>query len=139
MRQIVVLLSLFIFLGCSQKVSKENIQLLNGYWEIDQVAFPNGDVKEFNVNPTIDYLELDGLKGFRKKMYPKFDGSYTTSNDAEVFVIMENERDFEFHYKNEMSAWKERITFISENQFSVVNNDTLTYTYKRFQPINAKE
>jgi len=139
MRRIVVLLSLFISFRCSQKVSKEDIQFLNGYWEIDQVAFPNGDVKEFNVNPTIDYIELDGLKGFRKKMYPKFDGSYTTSNDAEVFVISENESEFEFHYKNEMSAWKERITFISENQFSVVNKDTLTYTYKRFQPINAKE
>ena len=72
-------------------------------------------------------------------MYPKFNGSYTTSNDAEVFVIIDNESDFEFHYKNKMSAWKERITFVSENQFSVVNSDTLTYTYKRFQSINAKE
>ena len=36
-------------------------------------------------------------------MQPKFDGSFTTSNDAEVFVITENGGAFEFHYKNEMS------------------------------------
>jgi len=139
MRQIFFLVSIFIFCGCTEKVSKEDIQLLNGYWEIDQVTFPNGDVKEFNVNPTIDYLELDGLKGFRKKMYPKFNGSYTTSNDAEVFVIAEKEDTFEFHYKNEMSTWKEEIKSITKDQFSVVNQDTITYTYKRFQSINAKE
>lgn len=125
--------------GCTTKVSKEDITNLNGYWEIEQVTFPNGETKDFTVNPTVDYIELDGLKGFRKKMQPKFDGSYTTSNDAEPFTIEENSGQFEFHYKNEMSEWREEIESISKDKFSVTNQDTLTYTYKRFQPINATE
>lgn len=132
-------LSFFIFFGCTTKVTKEDITNLNGYWEIEQVTFPNGETKEFTVNPTVDYIELDGLKGFRKKMQPKFDGSFRTSNDAESFVIENSNNRFQFHYKNEMSEWKEEIQSISEDKFSVTNQDTLTYTYRRFQPINATE
>ncbi len=139
MKQIVYLISLLVFLGCSTKISKETITNLNGYWEIEQVTFPNGETKDFTVNPTVDYIELDGLKGYRKKMQPKFDGSYTTSNDAELFIIEENKGQFEFHYKNEMSEWKEQINTISKDNFSVTNQEMLTYTYKRFQPINATE
>lgn len=139
MKQLVILVSFFMFFGCTSKVSKEEITNLNGYWEIEQVTFPNGKTKDFTVNPTVDYIELDGLKGFRKKMQPKFDGTYTTSNDAEPFIIEESNGQFEFHYKNEMSEWKEVLKSISKDNFSVTNTDTLTYSYKRFQPINAKK
>jgi len=139
MKHFLFIFSFFIYLGCTTKVSQEDISNLNGYWEIEQVTFPNGNTKEFAVNPTVDYIELDGLKGFRKKMQPKFDGSFTTSNDAELFQIQERGGQFEFHYKNEMSEWKEVIKSISKDKFSVINQDTLTYTYKRFQSINISK
>jgi len=139
MKHFLFIFSFFIYLGCTTKVSQEDISNLNGYWEIEQVTFPNGNTKEFAVNPTVDYIELDGLKGFRKKMQPKFDGSFTTSNDAELFQIQERGGQFEFHYKNEMSEWKEVIKSISKDEFSVINQDTLTYTYKRFQSINISK
>ena len=99
MRRIAYLVVFSIFFGCTQKVSKEDIKHLNGYWEIVQVTFPNGQTKDFAINPTVDYIELKGMKGFRKKVQPKFDGSYNTSNDAEVFTITEIDDTFEFHYK----------------------------------------
>jgi len=139
MKRIGCLVSIFIFFGCAQQVSQADLVYLNGYWEISEVTFLNGETKEFTVNPTIDYIELKGLKGFRKKVQPKFDGNYITSNDAEVFVIAKHGESFEFHYKNDMSEWKEEIKSISKDRFSVVNQDTLTYSYKRFQPINAQE
>jgi len=80
---------IFIFLGCSNSVSKEDLQNLNGYWEIEKVVFPNGETKDFKVSTTIDYIETEMSKGFRKKMQPKFDGTYTTSNDAELFTILQ--------------------------------------------------
>ncbi|TMM53861.1 hypothetical protein FEE95_18365 [Maribacter algarum] len=131
--------SFLVLLGCTTKIAQQDISKLNGYWEIEQVTFPNGETKEFTVNPTVDYIELDGLKGFRKKMQPKFDGSFTTSNDAEPFLIQENNGEFKIHYKNAMSEWSEVIKSISQDKFSVTNHDTLTYTYKRFQSINLEE
>ena len=125
-------------IGCSNSVSKEDLNHLNGYWEIEKVVFVNGGSKEFKASSTIDYIELEGLKGYRKKMQPKFNGSYTTSNDAEFFSIVEKEGVFQFSYKTELSEWTEKITTLSENKFSVVNQDTITYQYKRFEPITIQ-
>ncbi len=139
MRYFIYIFSFSMFFGCTTQVSKEDITNLNGYWEIEQVTFPDGETKEFTVNPTVDYIELDGSKGFRKKMQPKFDGSFTTSNDAEPFQIVEDKGQFNFQYKNEMSEWSEEIKSISKDRFSVINQDTLTYTYKRFEPIKLEK
>jgi hypothetical protein len=132
----IVVLSVFLFWGCANEVSEENLKDLNGYWEIEKVIFPSGRTKEFKVNTTVDYFEVEGLKGFRKKVQPKFDGTFETSNDAELFTFTQVDSDFEFRYKNAENQWKERILEISENRFSVINTDTITYTYKRFEPIN---
>ena len=139
MKQLLSLAMIFIFFGCSTSVAEEDLKQLNGYWEITEVTFPDGNTKDFKVNPTVDYIELEGLAGFRKKMQPKFDGSFTTSNDAEPFTIERKENIFEFHYKNDMSEWREQIIDVSNNTFSVVNETNVTYTYKRFEPINADE
>jgi hypothetical protein len=139
MGRILYTIVFFLLAGCSTPVSKTELENLNGYWEIEKVTFANGETKNYKTNTIIDYIELNNLKGFRKKMQPKFDGSYTTSNYTEFFSIVETDGSFEFQYKTEMSEWEERILRISQNSFSVINEDTLTYTYKRFQPIKVNE
>lgn len=139
MKNLFLLPLIFVFFGCTTSVSEEDLTMLNGYWEIEQVTFADGSTKEFNVNPTVEYIEMEALKGFRKKMQPKFDGTYTTSNDAELFTIIKSDEHFEFQYNNDMSTWKEKIISISDDSFSVENKEAITYTYKRFKPINATE
>ena len=87
MSRILLIGCIFLWVGCTRTVSKEDLKRLNGYWEIEKVSLPDGTVKEYKVNPTIDYVQIDGLKGFRKKVHPKLDGTYDASNDAELFVI----------------------------------------------------
>lgn len=135
--RIVAGMLVFLFLGCTSRPSEDDLKNLNGYWEIEKVTFPEGQVKEFSTSTTIDYFELKGLEGFRKKVQPKLDGTFETSNDAEPFIIIFNESRLEIQYRNEKSEWTERIMNIDEETFSVINEDTLTYTYKRFQPIEV--
>lgn len=132
------LLVLFLSMGCAEKITEQKLSQLNGYWEIEQVIFADGQTKEFKVNPNIDFIELNNLKGYRKKVQPKFNGSYTTSNDAEPFTIVTVDGNFEFHYNNEMSSWSEKLIHLSENNFKVINADTITYSYKRFQAFNTQ-
>lgn len=139
MKTALLILCFFFILGCSDNVSEEDLRNLNGYWEIQQVIFADGKVKEYNVNTSLEYIQIDSLKGFRKKVYPKFDGTYGTSNDDEYFVIIAHEGYFEFNYKNELSQWKEAIITLSPNKFSVIDKENITYEYKRFQPINVKK
>lgn len=135
MNKIVFIGFLLIFFGCSSGVSKEELPQLNGYWEIGKVVFPDGTSKEYQVNTTIDYIQLEGLQGFRKKVSPKFDGTYETSDDSEGFMVTEKDGNFVINYKTELSEWSETLVALNEEAFSVVNGDGLRYDYKRFEPI----
>ncbi|MFS4456656.1 hypothetical protein [Maribacter sp. 2304DJ31-5] len=121
--------------ACTNSITENDLRLLNGYWEISEVEFPNGQKKVYKVNMNIDFIKIDSLKGFRKKVNPKFNGNFETSDDAEPFIILKEENIFIMHYKNDLSAWREVIQEISESSFSVKNNDNIIYHYKRYEPL----
>ncbi|UJH67899.1 hypothetical protein [Allomuricauda sp. SCSIO 65647] len=129
---------LFLF-GCGSSVSESELTLLNGYWEIEKVVFSDGSTKEYRSSLTLDYIELDDKKGFRKKVYPKLDGSFETTDDAEFFTIEPTSKGYILNYDTGLSEWQETLVAISENGFSVANEANLIYTYKRYEALNITE
>ncbi|MFH6605027.1 hypothetical protein ACEZ3G_16190 [Maribacter algicola] len=137
--RIFVYLGLFLLItGCKKEIHKKDMDMLAGYWEIVQVTFPDGNKKTYNVNTNIDYFVLDGEAGFRKKVQPKLNGTFETSDDAEPFAIIETKNGLAIHYKNAMSEWIEEIVELNENSFSVQNEEGMRYQYRRFELINVK-
>lgn len=139
MNRIFLIGYVLIFFGCSRGVTKEDLPQLNGYWEIEQVVFPDGNKKEYKVSTTVDYIQLEGIEGFRKKVSPKFDGTYQTSDDTEAFTISEKDGNFTVNYKTEFSDWSEKLVALDADTFSVVNEEGLRYDYKRFEPISIEK
>lgn len=133
----VVLLLIFIFLLSCNSVSVERLTLLNGYWEIDRVEFPNGGEKEYKINSTVDYIQLEGLEGFKKKVVPRFDGIFETSDDAEPFQIKITQDIYILSYVNNLSEWQETLIAIEDDAFTIQNADGILYHYKRFVPISV--
>lgn len=138
MKYFATLFFAFLVLGCSTSISKKALDDLNGYWEIAEVEFSDGQKKTYTINPSVDYIELKEMKGFKKKMHPKFDGTYDTSNAAEHFKLIEKDGAFLFSYKNNLSQWEEQIIAVEENSFSIINEENITYTYKRYKPIKIE-
>ncbi|MDL5511332.1 hypothetical protein QSE00_05885 [Arenibacter sp. M-2] len=138
MRYAYIIVALAALVGCQNKVDKLDLPYLNGYWEIEKVTFPDGSKKEYPVNTSIDYIEVKDQAGFRKKVQPNFNGTYVTSNDAEMFTIYENEGVFTLNYKTELSEWHEKIVSLSENAFTVIGEENIKYHYKKFEPINLE-
>lgn len=130
-----LLLTLLIGMSCSHNISKEKLDLLNGYWEIQEVEFSNGEKKEYQMSAVVDYIQLDNLQGYKKKVVPKFDGSFETSDDAEAFKIIERNEKFLIKYENPLSEWEESLISLSSDNFSVKNPDGLIYHFKRFEPL----
>ncbi|RTE53494.1 hypothetical protein EHW67_10795 [Arenibacter aquaticus] len=136
MRPLYTLILCLALFGCKDKIVKSDLNFITGYWEIEKVTLPDGSKKEYPVNTSIDYMEVNNLMGFRKKVQPKFNGTYDTSNDAELFTIYERDGVFFMNYKTELSEWQEKIVSLSKNNLSLKSEDNITYHYKRFEPIN---
>ncbi|MGD1946836.1 MAG: lipocalin family protein [Croceivirga sp.] len=136
MRISIFLFALLGVVGCKQSISPEDLMLLNGYWEIQKVEFPDGQVKDYSFSSNIDYIEFENPKGFRKKVKPQLDGTYKTSDDAEPFTISSKEGTFLMVYGQASTLWEETLVSVKENTFTVRNSDQKTYYYARYQPLN---
>ena len=130
------LLSLFLVFSCS-KDPVSLIPHLNGYWEIDKVILENGQERTYNVNLTIDYIELnDNLEGFRKKLKPGLDGGFEASDDVESLKLETKNNSLLVHYTTPYNNWTETILKANEKELYIKNDQNTTYIYKRYQPIN---
>lgn len=134
-----LILLVLVITGCTNSITETELNQLNGYWEIEKVVFPDGQTKEYTINETVDFIQLDSLKGYRKKMKPTFEGTYITSDDAELFTIFKQENDYLLNYKSDGNDWTETLKTISATNFSVTNSDNISYFYKRYEPINVTE
>ena len=91
------------------------------------------------MNTSIDFIQLKEEKGYRKKMKPQFDGTYDTSKDVENFEVSDINETFTLRYKNEFSEWEEKLVELDSVSFSVINQEGITYKYKRFEPIKIPQ
>lgn len=139
MKKITILIVLMLFTSCFNGINEADLSQLNGYWEIEKVIFPDGQMKQYTINETVDFIKMDSLKGYRKKMKPTFEGTYITSDDAELFTISKQENRYLVTYKTPDDDWSETIKAISSTNFSVTNSENITYVYKRYEPININE
>jgi hypothetical protein len=126
---------IFLFLtSCSEKVTEQSLIHLNGYWEIKQVSFPHGQDKDYLINPIVDYIHYEGMQGYRKKVKPRIDGTFTVTDDSETFKVRKANEIFWIHYENDLSSWEEQIIELSKNELTLSNKEGLIYFYKRYNP-----
>jgi len=139
MKRFVFLICFILILGCvDNKINQQDLHHLNGYWEIQKVEFPNGQIKEYQANTVIDFIHFKEGKGMRKKVQPKLDGSYTVFDDEESFEVIEANSEFSIYYKSTLSERQERLTALDSLSFATQNEEGIVYFYTRFQPISIQ-
>ena len=132
----IFLVVLFTLFSC-HKDPKSHLEFVNGYWEIEQVTFPNGETKTYNFNETIDYIEIkDNMKGFRKKMKPNINQTFSTSNNEEMIEAKIENDSLNLYYATPLSTWKETVISTDENQLIIALDNEVTYQYKRYKPLD---
>ena len=138
MKKIGLLLFALLLISCHPNVKKENIDKLNGYWEIKQVKFSTGKTKDYKINETIDYFELKDNQGFRQKVMPQLDGKFITNNIKETIKVVQEDNSFFIEYNTKFGKWKEEIISIEDSVLVLKNKENLEYTYKKFKPFSFK-
>ena len=70
MKRLLLILSVFSLMACSNSDPKEQLNNLNGYWQIEKVEIERDSVIEYGLSPYIDYIEVKDSVGFRRKLKP---------------------------------------------------------------------
>ena len=97
----------------------------------------DGLEKDYTFSSSVDYIMVnDSLKGFRKKLIPNIDGSYTMSQDAEAIEIKIENDSLNLYYKTRMATWKETVLKATEDELKIINSKKDVYLYKRYQPLD---
>ena len=131
-----ILIIIIICTACTNN-PETYLQHINGYWEIQEVTMADGTKRQYSINETIDYIEInDSLVGFRKKLKPGINDTYYTSDDAEAITAKVEGDDLILHYATPYSTWKETVLEASKENLKVVNENNVVYLYKRYNPIN---
>lgn len=132
LKKIGFILLWIVGISCNIQTPQEKIENLNGYWMISKVETSEGKIKEYSFSSTIDYFEIKNNQGFRKKVQPKFDGTYVVGNDVENIVVKVENGRINLYYSTEMDQWKETLIASEKNEITFENEYGNKYTYQRF-------
>ncbi|QAA83126.1 hypothetical protein EI546_16045 [Aequorivita sp. H23M31] len=131
-------LLLFVF-SCAKPDPKDQMQNLQGYWEIRSVEMPSGKNKHFDLSTIVDHIQLKGDSGIRTKVSPNLDGTFTTNGDSENFVLKIEDDSLRMYYKTPYDEWKETVIKAEDSTFTVKNRDNKIYKYVKFKKFDLGE
>ena len=133
----IIAISLFLT-ACQNQVKPEDIAKINGYWEIEKVLLPDGKVKDYSINETYDFFEINGDKGFRQKVVPRLDGSFETNENHESITMVFEDGKTYLKYETPYAKWREELKSVSDAELVLLNAENKEYHYKKTAPINLK-
>ena len=135
MKRIFLILMICLLAGCS-KNPEELLPHLEGYWEIEKAIMQDGSIKTYEFNETIDYISFnENMKGFRKKLKPSFNNTYSTSESVEGLMIKIENDSLNLYYKTPFSSWKETVLNATVKELKIKNESNTTYIYKRYESL----
>ena len=133
-----LLLLLAVITACKSPIKEREISSLEGYWEITKVVFQDGTTKPYIVNTTVDYIGIEGLNGYIKKMKPGLDGRYQTSNKAAQFKLLLKNEVWEMHFEGDLNSTLSLVE-LDSLEYAVKDQGQVRYYYKRYEPINISD
>lgn len=131
--------SLFVCLflvSCQQKITTEDIQKLNGYWEIEKVTFDEGEDKEYKMNENFDYFKIANNEGIRRKVRPQFNGTFLFNEDYENVKVRFDKDHVYLDYSTPYAKWTEELLKLTDESMLIKNDQNKEYEYKKAGPIN---
>jgi len=133
---VLILFVSLLFWSCQNKVLPADIAKINGYWEIEKVVFPDGAIKDFSMNESFDFFEIENNKGFRQKVMPQLNGTFETNRLPEkVEIVFKDDKTY-LQYETDYAKWQEELKALSEDEMVLLNADNKTYYYKKTESIN---
>ena len=128
----------FILISCSDKVKQQDVQNLNGYWDIDKVESVDKTVTEYGANSTIDYYFVnDKNEGYRKKTTLDFSGTYKANNIKDKIVIEGKKGTFIITTTTDLDTWEDVIVNLTPEKLILKNKNGDLFYYNKHEKFNS--
>ena len=125
--------------ACGSPPGEETLAHLPGYWEIEQVKFPNGEEREYVANGTIDFYHLEGRQGYLKKLQPEANGRYLASDDALPLEVLSRNGSLYLRFEGEGEPWEEELLELGPDRLVTRHENGLHYQYRRYIPLQIPQ
>ena len=140
MKKLIIIFSIIALAACSQQDPKEQMDHLNGYWQIEKVEIEKDSVIEYSLSQFIDYIEIKDSIGFRTKLKPKIDGGFIkASNDSEKITAKIEDNSLILYYSTPFDEWQEEVLKADEEKLVIINKDDKKYYYQRYKPLLSQD
>lgn len=133
MKMKVIILVVLMSFSCSKKVELNDIDLLNGYWQIEKVKKSDGDKKEYPVNEEYEYFELVNNVGFHKKVNWQPLGKYVVDAMQEKVEASQNGSEVILKFSSKFGKRTEKIIFLSKEELVLSTTDDSEFHYKKVE------
>lgn len=133
MKKWTIILVGFISFSCSKKVELKDIDLLNGYWQIEKVKKSDGEKKEYPVNEEYEYFELVNNVGFHKKVNWQPLGKYVVDAMQEKVEASQNDEGVILNFSSKFGKRTERIILLSKEALVLATTDDSEFHYKKVE------
>ncbi|MGB1392610.1 MAG: lipocalin family protein [Flavobacteriaceae bacterium] len=135
MRQLLTLSFFILLISCKSEVSTF-IPFVEGYWEIVNVTKDQKKVKDYKMSGSVDYFKVNAdLSGYRKKVTPRFDGTFEISQHISEFTLSIKDNHLWVIYTNNNVTYSEEIVRANNSSLILSNSDGFIYTYKPYEPL----
>lgn len=126
-----------LFLSCSNNVTQDDLQNLNGYWDIEMVESESKKITKFGINSTIDFYYLDDTnQGYRKKAKPDFSGKYRANNIKDKITVTHENEHFIIHTTTALDSWDDTIIELTKEKLILQNDKGVLFHYKKHEKYN---
>ena len=127
--------SLILCLGCNNKITSSELDLLNGYWSIEYITHKNETFYPKGVTKLLDFYEVNDREGIRKKTQPQLNNKFLVTKDLNNFNIKFINKNYYLSFQTVWDQWEEKIIKLNQNKL-VLEHQEKRYHYKRFDKTN---
>ena len=128
----------FILISCTDKVTQQDLQQLNGYWDIDKVESVDKKITKYGANSTIDfYFVNEQNEGYRKKTTLDFSGTYKTNNIKDKIVIEAKNGAFIIKTTTSLDNWEDIIVSLTKEKLVLKNEKGVLFYYNKHEKFNS--
>ena len=127
----IILFLLILCLGCKNKITPSELDLINGYWNINHITHKNETFYPKGAAKLLDFYVVNDREGVRKKVQPQLDNKFLVTEDLNNFKIIFKAEKYYLSFRTVWDQWQEKIVELSENKL-VLEHQEKRYHYKRF-------